>query len=44
MEPEICDITLRETNRKGKRVFDAFNNDLMNRFPLASGQPPSKTF
>ena len=22
----------------------AFNNDLMNRFPLASGRPPSKTF
>ena len=37
-------ITLRETNRKGKRVQGAFNNDLMNRFPLASGRPPSKTF
>ena len=44
MRPEICDITLRKTNRKGKRVCDAFNNDLMNRFPLASGRPPSKTF
>ena len=22
----------------------AFNNDLINRFPLASGRPPSKTF
>ena len=44
MRPVICDIILRETNRKGKRVCDAFNNDLMNRFPLASGRPPSKTF
>ena len=44
MRPEICDIILRETNRKGKRVRGAFNNDLMNRFPLASGRPLSKTF
>ena len=43
MEPEICDIILREANQKGKRVCDAFNNDLMNRFPLASRWPPSKT-
>ena len=40
MRPEICDIILRETNRKGKRVRDAFNNDLMNRFL----RPPLKTF
>ena len=44
MRPENSDIILRETNRKGKRVCDAFNNDLMNTFPLASGRPPSKTF
>ena len=44
MRPEICDIILRETNRKGKRVWDAFNKDLLNRFPLASGRPPSKPF
>ena len=44
MRPEICDIILRETNRKSKRLCDAFNNDLMNRFPLASGRPLSKTF
>ena len=44
MRPEICDITLRETNRKGKGVCDAFNNDLMNMFPCASRRPPSKTF
>ena len=44
MRPEICDIILRETNRKGKRVCDAFNNDLMNMFPLAFRRPPSKTF
>ena len=44
MRPEICDIILGETNRKGKRVCDAFNNDLMNRFPLAFKRPPSKTF
>ena len=25
-------------------MYDAFNNDLLNRFPLASGRPPSKTF
>ena len=43
MRLEICDITLRETNRR-RRVCDAFNSDLMNRFPLASGRPPSKTF
>ena len=44
MRPEIFDIILRETNRKGKRVCDAFNNDLVNRFPLAFRRPPSKTF
>ena len=44
MRPEICDITLRETNQKGKRVCNVFNNDLLNRFPLASGLSPSKTF
>ena len=44
MRPEICDIRLREKNQKGKGVCDAFNNDLMNRFPLAFGKPPSKTF
>ena len=44
MRPENYDIILRETNRKGKRVCDAFNNDLMNRFPLAFRRPPSKTF
>ena len=43
MRLEICDITLRETNRR-RRVCNAFNSDLMNRFPLASGRPPSKTF
>ena len=44
MKPEICDIVLRETNRKSKRVCDAFNYDLMNKFSLASGRPLSKTF
>ena len=44
MRPEICDITLREKNRRRKRVCVAFNSDLMNRFPLASRRPPSKTF
>jgi len=37
-------MILLETNQKGKRVCDAFNNHLMNRFPLVSKQPPSKTF
>ena len=44
MRLEICDIILRKTNRKGKRLCDAFNNDLINRFPLAFRRPPSKTF
>ena len=44
MRPKICDITLRETNRKGERVWDAFNNDLLNRFPFSFGGSPSKTF
>ena len=44
MRPEICDIILRETNRKGKRVCDAFNNDLLSRFSHSSRRPPSKTF
>ena len=43
MRPEIFDI-LRETNQKDKRVCDVFNNDLLNRFLLASGRLPSKTF
>ena len=41
MRPKICDIILRE---KGKRVCNALNNDLSNRFPHSSGRPPSKTF
>ncbi|XP_077116944.1 uncharacterized protein LOC143773353 [Ranitomeya variabilis] len=28
MTPEMCDIILRETNRKAKRVCDAYNNEL----------------
>ena len=44
MRPEICDIISQETNRKGKRACDAFNNDVINRFPFVSGRPPSKTF
>ena len=44
MRPEICDIILRETNQKGKRVCDAFNNDLMNRCSLAFRRAPLKTF
>ena len=44
MKPEILDIILPKTNRKGTRVYDAFSNDLLDRFPLASGWPPSKTF
>ena len=35
MRPKSCDIILPETNRKEKRVCDAFNIDLINRFPLA---------
>ena len=42
--PEICDIILREIDRKGKRVSDPFRNDQLSRFPLASPRPPSKTF
>ena len=44
MRSEICDIILRETNPKGKKVRDAFNNDLIDRFPFAFGRPPSKAF
>ena len=44
MRPEICNLILLERNQKGKRVCDAFNNDLMNKFPLASGRLPSQTF
>ena len=44
MRPEICDIILQKTNQRRKRVCDAFNNNLMKRFPFASGRPPSKTF
>ena len=44
MRTEICDVTLRETNRKGKKVSNAFNNNLLSRFPYSSGRPPSKTF
>lgn len=44
MTPEICDIILRETNRKGKRVTEAYNNQLAQRFPDCSKRPPQKTF
>lgn len=33
--PEICDIVLRESNRKAKRVCEAFNNKLL-KFPNCS--------
>ncbi|CAJ0966351.1 unnamed protein product [Ranitomeya imitator] len=44
MTPEVCDIILRETNRKAKRVCDAYNNELVQRFPDSSKRPPQKTF
>ena len=44
MKPEFCDIRSQETNRKGKIMCDALNNDLLNRFLLASKRSPSKTF
>ncbi|XP_069592446.1 piggyBac transposable element-derived protein 4-like [Ranitomeya imitator] len=44
MTPEMCDIILRETNRKAKRVCDAYNNELVQRFPDSSKRPPQKTF
>ena len=44
MRPEICDIIIIEINQKGKRLRDTSNNDLINKFSLACGRPPSKTF
>ena len=43
MRPEICDIILRNTNQKFKRVCHAFNNNLLRRFPHSFRRPPSKT-
>lgn len=43
MTPEMCDIILRETNRKAKRVCEAYNNQLVQRFPDYSKRPPQKT-
>lgn len=44
MSPEMCDIILRETNRKARRVYEAFNNNLAERFRNASERPPLRTF
>ena len=44
MTSEMCDIILRETNRKAKRVCDAYNNRLVQRFRDYSKRPPQKTF
>ncbi|KAM4028657.1 uncharacterized protein ACNLHF_023956 [Anomaloglossus baeobatrachus] len=41
MTPEMCDVILRETNRK---VCDAYNNKLVQRFPDNSEWPPQKSF
>ena len=40
----MCDIILRETNRKARRVYEAFNNNLAERFRNASERPPLRTF
>lgn len=42
--PEMCDIILRETNRKGKRVTSEYNNKLAEQFPDAEERTPSKEF
>lgn len=44
ISPEIYEIILRETNRKGKKVYDDFNNQLVQRFPNVSQWPPTKKF
>ena len=44
ISPEMCDVILRETNRKGKRVYDAFNNQLVQKFLDATRRPPQKKF
>ncbi|XP_047534335.1 piggyBac transposable element-derived protein 1-like [Vanessa atalanta] len=41
---EMCDIILRETNRKGTKVTEAYNNRLMENYPDISKRPKQKIF
>lgn len=40
IHPEMYDIIVRETNPKGKKVYDTFNHHLSQRYPNVSQQPP----
>lgn len=42
MSTEMCDIILRETNRKGKKVCDSYNNKLVQRFANNSSVTPKQ--
>lgn len=44
LSSEMCDIILRETNRKGKRVSDEFNTNLTKKYPNANDRPRNKIF
>lgn len=41
---EICDIILRETNRKGAKVTETYNKKLLEKYPDASERPKEKIF
>lgn len=41
---DMCDIILRETNRKGTKITEAYNNKLMENYPDVSKRPKQKIF
>ncbi|CAK1595522.1 unnamed protein product [Parnassius mnemosyne] len=41
---EVCDIILRETNRKGTKITEAYNNKLMKNYPDISKRSKQKIF
>lgn len=42
LSKEMCDIILRESNRKGKRVTDNYNKNLELKYPDACNRPEKK--
>lgn len=44
MSPEICNIILRETNRKASKIVQDYNNQLVQKYPVTSQRPPEKKY
>lgn len=44
LSTEMCDIILRETNRKGKKIIDDYNLNMTQKFPNVADRPKTKIF